>query len=90
MATMKWLGERASSIHIDGHECVCVNCKHFIQHYVLFDEQYMVPTSAGHCGVPRMRNKCAADTCKHFERREDAAKTSGFVRLVNYDLWEGQ
>lgn len=86
MATMKWLGERTASIHIYGHECICANCKHFIQHYVLFNTQYMIPTSAGHCGMPRLRNKCAVDTCKHFERREEPVQTPALVRLVNFDL----
>ena len=56
----------------DKEVAICANCTHFHQHYVRDGTGYglyqYIPTPYGHCVFPRMKNRNAYDTCKHFKR----------------------
>lgn len=58
---------RALYIHDNtGTAPICVNCKHFYQHYL----KDGIPLWSGHCGYPRIKLRYTYDTCKEFERND--------------------
>lgn len=47
---------------------LCVNCRHFYQHY----NQKGKPVMCGHCVYPRLKTRMPYDTCDKFQRKEVA------------------
>lgn len=45
----------------------CINCKHFIRHYM----KHGIPYDCGHCCEPRLKNRRVYDTCEKFEKKEN-------------------
>lgn len=69
MPTIKWLGEHVETIHIRSEEIACVNCAHFMLHYVETGGRY-TPIYEGHCtATKRIKGRGAGDHCPNFERR---------------------
>ncbi len=52
---------------------ICLNCKHFHQHYSKSDS-VMLALHCGHCAFPRMKFREVTDTCEHFQVKEGVAK----------------
>lgn len=73
MNQMKWLSEHVETVRIGSKESVCANCAWFHQHYVLDSatRAYCIPISMGHCGYPRMKDRRAYETCKHFKKKTE-------------------
>lgn len=57
---------------------LCINCKHFYQHYILEHEEnhigYCRPIDVGHCVCPRLKIRRAYDTCERFENKNSPAR----------------
>ena len=45
---------------------ICGNCRHFRLHYVYVDGRF-IPTCAGHCVHPRLKDRFAAQGCPRWE-----------------------
>lgn len=58
---------RIVTIWEDTEADVCMNCEHFMQHYL--SDGCMV--TYGHCVYPRCKVRKIYDTCKYFERRDE-------------------
>lgn len=60
------------SIHVFEGESVCVNCKHYYQHYI--SNSYhggYIAINCGHCTYPRCKNRKPGEAaCIHFEMRK--------------------
>lgn len=52
---------------------LCINCKHFHQHY----QRNGRPFNSGHCCFPRLKLRKDYDTCEHFENKHDPGKGDG-------------
>lgn len=68
MQTLAWLNEHIQIIRIGSSEKCCVNCKHFVQHYIksAATDRYS-PVLYGHCGHPRIKPRKAYEQCERFE-----------------------
>lgn len=64
---------RTKTISIEFDSPICANCKHFYQHYVKYAPTHYVPIHLGHCAFPRLKDRMATDTCKHFQPIEETA-----------------
>lgn len=79
MTEMEWIGRKAALIKvgIDDTVSCCANCRHFVQHYVRYDNGAISPLCWGHCRRSHrvyedgrmMRN--GLDECERFEGREE-------------------
>lgn len=49
-------------------DAICERCKNFYQHYIYLEGRYM-RVHAGHCAVPRVKDREPYDTCKYYERK---------------------
>ncbi len=71
MPTMKWLGEHVETIHIQGNERACANCRHFVQHYANIGGRYTA-VYMGHCtATQRIKDRGAGDCCPRFTGGEE-------------------
>ena len=52
--------------HLTPEAPLCVNCRHFYQHYNAKGQR----VRCGHCDYPRVKTRMAYDICGHFRRRE--------------------
>lgn len=57
---------RTTPIWTEADANVCLNCMHFVQHY-LADGRTV---ACGHCVYPRLKFRMIYDTCRYFEREE--------------------
>lgn len=48
-------------------EC-CLNCKHYLHHWVKDRFGYVIPTCVGHCVYPRQKSRRVFDCCENFRR----------------------
>lgn len=55
-----------SRVEISEREAVCINCKHFYQHYIFTAYSGFSPCNAGHCDYPRIKGRKPGDTCVNF------------------------
>lgn len=68
--TLQWLDSHTSTISIADNERCCINCKHFIRHYV---RQLgvcgggFVPINLGHCTYPRCKDRRAEQACGNYD-----------------------
>ena len=72
--TIKWLPEHINTITIHSMERCCVNCRHFMQHYIHDDVPHMhvseyTPISIGHCTYPRIKDRRVEQSCQNFTPR---------------------
>lgn len=52
-------------------EPTCKSCKHFRQHYILFNTNRYDPIPCGHCVYPRLKHrKPGTPACTHFMEKE--------------------
>ena len=47
----------------------CINCKHYMLHYITIDGKVCEPCNCGHCKYPRLKIRKPEDSCGNFERR---------------------
>ena len=52
--------------HLTPEAPLCVNCRHFYQHYNAKGQR----VQCGHCDDPRVKTRMPYDICRHFQRRE--------------------
>ena len=52
--------------HLTPEAPLCVNCRHFYQHYNAKGQR----VRCGHCYYPRVKTRMPYDICGHFQRRE--------------------
>lgn len=50
---------------------MCINCRHFFQHYVKINSQQCAPIDWGHCSFPRLKPRQGFDTCQYFSKVDD-------------------
>lgn len=51
---------------------VCCDCKHFIQHYILYGYSNIMTCGCGHCIYPRLKHKKPNQkACEHFAERKE-------------------
>ena len=74
--TLRWLESHTSLISIAGDEACCVNCKHFVQHYIRSNLQSgaFIPVTLGHCTHPTIKTRRAHQVCNCFENKQSGSE----------------
>ena len=52
---------------------ICINCKHWVRHYIPGGGIYtvdIVPLEVGHCMTRRFKYRKAYDSCENFSRKD--------------------
>lgn len=70
-------------ISIAANEEVCLNCVHYLQHYVMTKTAF-VACNEGHCITPRTKSrKPSHEACYHFEQRDD--KVISIIHIPSHE-----
>lgn len=64
----------------------CGSCKHFMRHYIHYDDGEYVPILDGHCKRPRLKaRKADATACQYWEKQAER-NTGGTDKPAPYKI----
>ena len=52
-------------------DVVCGTCRHFVRHYIKWEEGIYHPLSLGHCVYPRVKDRDDNARCPRWEQRSE-------------------